>query len=150
MNRRHQQQRLGLVVSALVQRLEAAERRCAALEKRDVERERELERLRGSLHLLWRGFEAARAAPTRPPAPVPSMPRLERRVPASEAAEVLGCDARTVRRLVESGRLRGAALDLGTGRKRWTVEAADLERLISGSPAAPDPETRAVAGRSAP
>jgi len=63
-------------------------------------------------------------------------PDLAARVPAAEAASALGTSTRTIRRLIDSGRLRGSARSLTGSRRRWTVEAADLARLV-GSPAAP-------------
>jgi hypothetical protein len=91
--------------------------------------------LSSSLMACWRRLEELErralghhAAPT-PPAP-PQRVTLGPRIPASRAARVLGISARSVRRLVVQGELRGAALPIGKRRRRWTVETADLERLL--------------------
>jgi len=101
-----------------------------------------LESLRRAMPVLLRLVEAAAharadSAPARAAAPEDRRHAVER-VPATVAARRLGCDVRTVRRLIEAKRLRGAATPLGGGRKRWSVEAQDLERLVAeGAPAAP-------------
>jgi len=107
--------------------------RCARIEER-------LGALASSLDRLWNVVErrAGGIAP-RLPAPIPQR-SLEPRVGAREAAKLIGCDVRTVRRLIESGQLRGSALRLAGGRRHWSAETADVERLLAtkcGSPAAP-------------
>lgn len=79
--------------------------------------------------------------------------RAPRRVPAAAAARRLGLSPASVRRLVESGALDGAALRLPDRERRvWVVSLESLERFerqasAPGAAGAPD---RAAAGRRAP
>ena len=54
----------------------------------------------------------------------------------AEAAHTLRIDRRTLRRLIESGRLR--ALNVGTGRRRhYRIAEADLSEVSSAQPPSP-------------
>ncbi len=85
--------------------------------------------------------------------------RLERRVadgperrPATWAARRLGLSPASVRRLVETGHLEGAALRLPDRERRvWVVEAESVERFErqGGAVGAPGTPNRAAAGRRA-
>jgi hypothetical protein len=60
-------------------------------------------------------------------------PEPTRHVSAAAAAQVLGCDARTIRRWIVQGRLLGRSIRLsGSSRRRWLVNANALERMASG------------------
>src|SRR5262245_32506704 len=61
-----------------------------------------------------------------------------RHVSAARAAEQLGIDVRSVRRLVESGQLLGRRLVIpGSKRRRWVVNALALKRFVGSEPGLP-------------
>ena len=83
--------------------------------------------------------------------------RGARRVSAARAAELIGCDPRTVRRMIQDGELEGAVIELpGRSRRRWVVLLSAVEALLgersdscpAAAPAAPEPpeSSRRAAG----
>lgn len=105
---------------ALAGALQELEQRLARVERRNVELEGELRRARHA-----------------------------RRIPVATAARRLGLSPASIRRLIESGDLRGAGLRLPDRERRaWVVDLPDLERLEreAGAVGAPGTAKPASAG----
>jgi hypothetical protein len=102
------------------------------IEQRIARLEARIEEIAGAVSQAWARIERGRVAPPAPTRPAPAQARAEDvQVPAAQAARALGCDVRTVRRLIASGKLAGKAAPLSGDRRHWSASASDLDRLLA-------------------
>lgn len=155
MNRYLRDQRRHVGAQLVSARIEQLETQLAAHAQRIGELEEILAARDRGLRELWAGLTRMEERLGRSDRRVASLERElargrhPRRVPAATAARRLGVSSSSVRRLIEAGDLRGAALQLPDRERRaWVVDATDLERLEreSGAVGALGAATESAAG----